>query len=303
MELRHLRYFVALAERLNFTEAAAQTHVTQSTLSHQVQQLETELGQPLFERTKRRVALTAAGELFLPKAIQALGEIDGGLALLSASAQELTGRLRVGTTPTFNIHVVPRVLAAFTLRHPNVRVSVDEDTAANIARRVATRKFDLAIAYHPGADPNLLFQPLCNEELVLVVGVNHPFGGRKRLRMIELHRRAMILPPTRFATRRMLDEAFASAGAEPLVCVESDSITAMLATVEKSHLATIVSRHAVQPNARLRIIPLESPTPVRTPGLVRLRSREVTPAEASFAAFVRQVTTQEDFQQLRRAKA
>lgn len=301
MELRHLRYFVALAERLNFTQAAAQVHVTQSTLSHQIRQLEEELGRALFSRTKRHVALTAAGELFLPKAVHALGELDSGVALLSAKAAELTGRIRMGTTPTFNIHVIPRVLAAFSLRHPNVQVSVDEDTAAGINRKVATGQFDLAISYHPGEEPRLVFEPLCNEELVLLVGVGHPLAARKRVRIVELHRREMILPPPRFATRRMLDEAFASAGASPSIRVESDSITAMVATVSQSQLATIVSRHAVQPDARLRVVPLESPTPVRTPGLVRLRKKQMSPAEAEFASIVREVTTQADFQRLRRA--
>ena len=91
MELRHLRYFIALAERLNFTHAAAQVHVTQSTLSHQIRQLEEELGQALFQRTKRSVALTAAGELFLPRAVHALGELDIAIALLSPASPELTG--------------------------------------------------------------------------------------------------------------------------------------------------------------------------------------------------------------------
>ena len=95
MELRHLRYFIALAERLNFTHAAAQVHVTQSTLSHQIRQLEEELGQALFQRTKRSVALTAAGELFLPRAVHALGELDIAIALLSPASPELTGQLRV----------------------------------------------------------------------------------------------------------------------------------------------------------------------------------------------------------------
>jgi LysR family transcriptional regulator, cyn operon transcriptional activator len=301
MELRHIRYFVALAERLNFTQAAAQVHVTQSTLSHQIRQLEEELGHALFSRTKRQVNLTAAGELFLPKAVHALGELDNGIALLGTDATELTGHIRVGTTPTFNIHVIPRVLAALTVRHPNVRVSVDEDTAAGINRKVATGHFDLAISYHPGDDPKLAFEPLCNEEMVLLVGSGHPLAARKRVRMVELNRREMILPPARFATRRMLDEAFASAGASPIIRVESDSIAAMVATVGQSQLATIVSRHAVQPDARLRAVPLESPTPVRTPGLVRLCRKQMAPAEAGFAAIVREVTTQADFQRLRRA--
>lgn len=301
MELRHLRYFVALAERLNFTQAATQVHVTQSTLSHQIRQLEVELGQSLFARTRRQVRLTAAGELFLPRAVHALGELDSGVALLSADATEQTGRIHVGTTPTFNIHVMPRVLADFSARYPSLHVTVDEDTAAGINKKVLSGHFHLAISYHPGDVPRLAFEPLCNEELVLLVAADHPLAGRKRVRMVELHRREMILPPSRFATRRLLDEAFASAGATPLVRVESDSITAMIATISQTQLATIVSRHAAQPDSRWRSIPLESPTPVRTPGLVRLRERVLSPVEAAFASMAREVTNRADFQRLRRS--
>jgi len=82
MELRHLRYFVAVAEHLSFTRAAARVHVTQSTLSHQIRQLEEEVGQPLFDRIGKKVVTTEAGELFLGFAIRALKEVDQGIAML-----------------------------------------------------------------------------------------------------------------------------------------------------------------------------------------------------------------------------
>jgi LysR family cyn operon transcriptional activator len=107
MELRHLRYFVALAEHLSFTRAAARVHVTQSTLSHQIRQLEEELGQPLFDRIGKKVVTTEAGELFLGFAVRALKEVDHGLAVLKPSAAGLAGRVRIGTTHTFNIGLIP----------------------------------------------------------------------------------------------------------------------------------------------------------------------------------------------------
>lgn len=303
MELRHLRYFIALAERLNFTQAAAQSHVTQSTLSHQIRQLEEQLGLALFERTKRRVTLTAAGELFLPRAMRALSELDGGIALLSISPTELTGQLRVGTTPTFNVDVMPRALAAFTQRHPGVSVHVQEDMATGIAAKVLSGESHMAVAYQPLDEDRLSFEPLCNEELVLVVGPGHPFAARRRVRVIELHRRELVLVPTGFGTRRLLEDVFASAGAVPVVRLETGSMTAMLATVSYSQLATIVSRHAVQAESRCKVIPLESPTPMRTTGLLRLRNRPASPAEASFASILRKATTEADFQHSQRRKA
>ena len=95
MELRHLRYFVALAEHLSFTRAAARVHVTQSTLSHQIRQLEEEVGQPLFDRIGKKVVTTEAGELFLGFAVRALKEVDQGIAMLRPGSGGLTGRVRV----------------------------------------------------------------------------------------------------------------------------------------------------------------------------------------------------------------
>ena len=103
MELRHLRYFVSLAECLNFTRAAERVHVTQSTLSHQIAQLEQELGTALFERLARRVVLTEAGESFLAYAAKALKEVDQGVSDLKRAAGELSGVVRIGATHTFNI--------------------------------------------------------------------------------------------------------------------------------------------------------------------------------------------------------
>ncbi|CAN5182755.1 transcriptional regulator CynR [soil metagenome] len=288
MELRHLRYFLALSERLNFTQAAAQVHVTQSTLSHQIRQLEDELGQALFRRSERKVTMTAAGELFLPQAIKALRELDDGIALLSSAGQPLTGKLRIGTTPTFGIQVVPICAARLIAQHPSVLVSVQDDTSEGIAERVRAGEFDIAIGYRPARMGSLSFEPLLNEELALIVGPMHPFFNRRRIRMIELHARLLVIPPAAFATRRLIDESMASAGAQPVVCFETGSIPSMLAAVEGSTMATILSRYALPRHTPLRAVALEGPTPVRTPGLVWNRAKPRNAIETLFAAILRE---------------
>jgi DNA-binding transcriptional LysR family regulator len=110
MELRHLRYFIALAERLSFTRAAAQVHVTQSTLSHQIRKLENEIGQSLFERAGKRVIRLRAGELLLPSVTRALNEIDSGIRSIQGAGPQLAGHLRIGATHTFSINLVPTAL-------------------------------------------------------------------------------------------------------------------------------------------------------------------------------------------------
>lgn len=289
MELRHLRYFAALAECLNFTRAAERVHVTQSTLSHQIRQLELELGHQLFDRVGRRVLLTEAGETFLAYASKALREVDQGLSELSRSAGTLSGEVRIGATHTFNVGFVPECLAAFMTKHPTVRIGVDELSAEVIGQRLVEGTLDVGIAYQP-ADPTLLwFEPLYSEEMVLVVGAAHPFAQRKRLRMVELHKQPMVLLPAHFATRGMLDGCFARCGAEPLVAAEMNTIAPMIGLVARTPLAAIVSRHAVPPRDDIRVVPLEGPTPMRTPGLLWKRETRQSAAVRSFAAEIRKL--------------
>ncbi|MDB6001225.1 MAG: transcriptional regulator, LysR family [Rhizobacter sp.] len=288
MELRHLRYFVALADCLSFTRAAERVHVTQSTLSHQIRQLEEELGQPLFERIGKKVVTTEAGELLLGFASRALKEVDQGVALLRPGAGNLTGQVRIGATHTFNIGLIPECVALFLARHPTVRVSVEELAAEEIGTRLRAGKLDLGIAYRPQGPSDLWFEPLYNEEMVLVVSHSHPLAGRKRIRMVELHRQDLVLMPAQFSTRTMLEECFAASGAEPTVVAEMSTVAPMLALVARTQIGSVVAINAVPAGmAGLKVIPIESPTPVRTPGILWRLGEKQPAAIQSFAVILR----------------
>lgn len=291
MELRHLRYFVALAERLSFTAAAEQVHVTQPTLSHQIKQLENELDLTLFERTERRVSLTAAGMLFLPKVIEALKVLDSGTALLKASGATLSGHLRIATSQTFNIAIVPRTVMLFRQQHENVRITIEELTLAEMTRALRADEIDLAIAYQPRDADDMVFEPLCDEELVLITTPDHALARRKRVRMIELHGRDMILLPQRFQTRQLLDEAFLSAGTVPNVIIESGTILSLLHLVRETDAPTILSRNSLPSDSTLKYVPLESPRPTRTTGLFYSNRQARTPLQIAFGALLHKVTT------------
>lgn len=289
MELRHLRYFAALAECLNFTRAAERVHVTQSTLSHQIRQLEDELGHALFDRIGRKVLLTEAGETFLGYASKALREVDQGLSELSRASDALAGEVRIGATPTFNMDFLPECLAKFMAKRPNVKVSVHELSAEAIAGGLLAGTLDMGVSYQPAEADKLWFEPLHSEEMLLVVSSEHPLASRKRVRMVELHKQRMVMLPAKFATRGMLDECFRSCGAEPVVAVEMDAVTPMIALVAHTRLAAIVSEHAVPARSDISVVPLESPTPLRTPGL--LWRRDINPGAAvkSLAAEIRRL--------------
>jgi LysR family cyn operon transcriptional activator len=288
MELRHLRYFVALADCRSFTRAAERTHVTQSTLSHQIRQLEDEIGQPLFERIGRRVVTTEAGELFFAFASRALNEVDHGIAMLRPGGGDLTGQVRIGATHTFNIGLIPECVALFLARHPTVRIRVEELAAEQIVAALRAGELDIGIAYRPGGPTDLWFEPLYNEEMVLMVADTHPLARRKRIRMVELHQQRLVLLPSYFATRTLLDECFLASGAEPVVVAEMSSVAPMLGLVLRMQIAAIVAINAV-PKAMtgLKMIPIESPTPIRTPGILWQRQVAQSAPVKSFAVIVR----------------
>lgn len=289
MELRHLRYFIALAGSLNFTRAADRLHVTQSTLSHQIKQLEDEVGTPLFERVAKRVALTEAGDEFLHHATRALREIDVGLGALRRNSSDMAGELHIGSTHTFNLGFIPDCIAAFQQKHPQVKVVVEELSADHIATRLQQGTLDLGIAYRPSTPGQLQFEPLYNEEMVLIVAQDHPLARRKRVRMVELHHLQMALLPASFATRQMLDECFRACGAEPQVVAELNTLAPMMELVSKTQLASIVAANVVPAHAGLVVVRLESPTPVRTPGMLWSPTAREAASTRAFSAIVRKL--------------
>ena len=287
MELRHLRYFGALAEQLNFTRAAETVHVTQSTLSHQIKQLETEIGHRLFDRIGKRIVITEAGEQLLGRVKHALSEIDGGLRAVRGSAQQLSGNLRIGVTHTFNVSLLPACIDIFFGKHPSVRVTVQELNAESVARGVEAGDFDIGIAYRPNSPAAISFEPLCNDEMALVVSPRHPLAGRRRIRMVELHRQKLVLSTRDTTTRELLEGWFRSVGAEPVVVVEMNPIASALALVRRIEAGAIISRQALTETADLHVIPIENPTPMRTPGILWHRDHQPTAAAKSFAVVLR----------------
>lgn len=291
MELRHLRYFIALAGSLNFTRAAERVHVTQSTLSHQIRQLEEEIGQRLFDRNGKRVVLTEAGESFLAYANRALEVIDEGLGELKQAVAPITGTVHIGTTSTFNQSFLPDCVALFLRENTTVKIVIDELSADAITDGLMAEELDVGIGYRPELQETIRFEPLFNEELALVVANKHILATRKRLRIAELHHESLVLLPKKFSTRRLLDECFNAASAQPNIIAEMNTIPAMLGLVVREHVGTIVAPSAIAHHSiPVQVIPLEGPTPIRTHGLMFKDAHEQTRASMAFSALIRNHT-------------
>lgn len=287
MDLRRLRYFAAVAEQLNFTRAAELMHVTQSTLSHQIKQLEAEVGHRLFDRTGKRVVITEIGEQLLPKFKRALQDIDDSIRRVQGKTMEFSGHLRLGVTHSLNISLIPKCVAELFERHPSIKVSIKELSADTIARSIESDELDMGITYRPRNSSMLSFEPLCHDEMALIVTRDHPFASRKRIRMSELHQQELILYTKNTATQEFLDDWFGSVGAEPIVLVEMNACAPMPALVRNLGVPAIVSRLGLPDAHDLTIVPIEDPTPLRTPGILWTAVGEPTPEAKSLAGIVR----------------
>ncbi len=288
LELRHLRYFLAVAETAHFTRAARRLHVTQPTLSHQIKQLEGQIDQPLFDRTGRTVRLTAAGEVLRPFAERMLRELEEARRALEATLGLRRGRLRAGIVHTVHACVIPEILARFGATHAGIQVSCAELAVDEIEQGVESGRLDVGVSFLPATRKTLEGEKLFAEELVAVAAEGSPLAPRSRLRMTELAAVPLALLPPRFCTRQLIDQAFAAARTSPSVAVEMNSIEGILALVRQGKLASILPRLALsRPGLGVRAIRLTAPTPRRRIGLIWRRGAPRAAAAEIFA----QVTT------------
>lgn len=289
MELRHLRYFATLAETLHFTKAAERCHVTQSTLSHQIKQLEDELDVKLFDRVGKKIFLTEVGDRLLTEVIQALKQIDLAVNAIQTPPVHISGHIRIGTTYSVNTNLLPRCISDFLARHKDIRVSVEELSQSEILKALENDQLDLGIAYKPDGESTLWFDPLYTEEMVLIVAKEHLLAKRKKVRMIELNNVRMVLLSKVFGTRQKLDYYFKTIAAEPLVIAEMNAIAPIVELVRNTDLAGIVAKTAIHDNSDVCAIPLENPRPTRTTGLLWKKGKTDETVVKEFTNVIRNV--------------
>ncbi|MBA2484893.1 MAG: transcriptional regulator CynR [Nitrospira sp.] len=291
MEFRHLRYFLAAADALHFTKAAEGLTVSQPALSAQVKQLEHEVGVPLFDRVGRSVQLTRAGAIFREHARRALREMELAQVAIAEVEGLQRGTLTVGVVQTVNAYLVPEIVSRFSTRYPDVELKLDELSGPDIETGVRTGFLDVGIGFVPVTSERIESQPLFEEDFVLITSPRHRLAKRRHLRLSAVAGEALILLPSIFCTRRLLNVSFEQAGVQPKIIVEMNSIEGILATVRTSRLATILPRLSLglERNHALRGIPLKNPTPRRAVGLLWKKGGYRSGAVRALADHVRTV--------------
>jgi DNA-binding transcriptional LysR family regulator len=243
MELRQLEYFVAAAEEANFTRAARRINVAQPAISTQVQKLERELGQPLLDRSRRTVRLTAAGEAALPHARAALAAVANAQRAVDELSQVVRGTVTIGTVATHNVDL-PSVLADFHADHPAVEITLSTDNSDALIEKLRSGRLDAAIISLGSSPPpeGLGVEVVTDEAIDAVVGRTDELATRSTIPLTELRDRTVIALPVGTGIRHQLDTACAAAGFSPRVAFEASSPPALADLAERGLGVAIVPR-------------------------------------------------------------
>jgi DNA-binding transcriptional LysR family regulator len=283
MELRHLRYFVAVAEEENVSRAALKLHVSQPALSRQIRDLEEELGFLLLERSAKSVRLTEAGRTFLPEARAVLQRAEEAVVAARAVATG-SGELHVGYAPSLTARILPATLRAFQAELPKVRVRLhDLSTEEMLAGlREAKLQFAFMVRCTPALLRGLQFEELLREPICLAVAPKHPLAGRRTVTVAEAAKEPFIGYSRKEYpdAYEMFSALFAAIKPIPRIVEEHDSVSSLIAAVEAGTGVAVAPESLIcTAGARLKLIPFSPAPEPLVIGLVWPRKSLTAPAE------------------------
>lgn len=256
MELRQLKYFKEACERQNFSEAARILHISQSTLSQQIKQLEEELDVLLFDRIGKRIVPTEAGQAFLPYAARAIYDAEDGKQIIRDLKGIETGVLHIGVTYSMS----PLLIAAlqlFNRAYPKIKVEITFATSEELLKQLDGSGLDFVLSFKP-EDLTDDFEtiPLFSSRLQFIVRSSHPLAGLSSITLKRLSETPLILPERGFATRKKIEELCRKHQLELTVGVEMDDVHTIIHALKSGQWATILTQAAVRGEAGLVQIPI-----------------------------------------------
>lgn len=280
MELRHLRYFVTVAEEQNITRAAAKLHLSQPPLSRQIRDLEAELGVALLERTARSVRLTEAGRVFIDEARAVLQRVDEACQVVRAVAAGVKGELVVGYAPSPTVEILPRTLRAFQAAVPGVRVGLRDLTSGEMVSALKEGILHLALMVRPSARAlrGLHFETLRKYRNGVVMAPDHPLARLKAVSVQEISSERLLAYSLNDYPdyHDYLETLLGRAGGDLKIAEECDGAMSLIAAVEGGRgIALAAESLCVLAGTRLKFVPFASdPAPL----VVGIAHRAGTPS-------------------------
>ena len=285
MELRQLRYLVALGEEHSFTRAAEREHIAQPSLSQQIRRLEEEVGLALVERTTRNVRITDAGRLLLSRARRILAELDAANVELASLRGLRAGHVSVGAMHSMGPIDISLVLAEFHDQFPDIGLTVREQASEELAEMLRADELDIAFlsVTERIESHGLGLERLLSEELVVMVPDDHPLGARTQVTIADLAHEPFIGYREGARLREVLVSAAAEAGFEPRVMLESNENRRIRRMVSRGMGIALVPRSdATSPGPAVKAIRLREPALTRDITLAWREDRRLPPAARAF---------------------
>jgi LysR family hydrogen peroxide-inducible transcriptional activator len=284
MELHQIRYFVAVADKGSFSRAALREHVAQPSLSQQIQKLEAEIGERLFDRLPKSVVLTDAGNCLLDFARKILIDIADARRCVDNLKRDVTGRLVVGAIPTIAPYVLPAMIAKFQRLHPKVGVEILEDTTENLALRLEDGTLDAAIMSNCDESPVLERHVLGKEPLLLLLPASHQLARKKKIHWSDLKSEKFLLLHEMHCLSTQVHELLAIHQLRPEPVVRGAQLATIAQMVAADMGVTLVPEMMIASDraAGCVALPFASPVPLREINLLRNPLRLESKAAAAF---------------------
>ncbi len=269
--LRQLRYLVALADTLHFGRAAAACHVSQPSLSAQIQQLEEMLGAALVERTKHRVMLTPAGEDAVERARVILGQVDDLSQAVRAAGRPLSGALRLGVIPTSGPYLLPRVLPGLRSAYPDLKLYLREDLTERLLDRLRAGDLDMALLALPVTEPGVEMLALYTEPFLVALPRGHRLDNADAVEQGELRDETLLLLEDGHCFR---DQALAvcalagAAGSDGFAATSLPTLVEMVAGGLGLTLLPALAAPSLAASDQIGLRRFADPVPTRTMALV-----------------------------------
>jgi DNA-binding transcriptional LysR family regulator len=297
MELRHLRYFVAVAENLNFTKAAAKLHLAQPSLTRQIHNLEEEIGVRLLNRSKNQVALTEEGRAFLVDARRVLALATESVQAVQRLSRGETGQLNIAYSSNFSFELLPATLGAFRQAFPHVALNLFDMTPAEQFRALEARKIDLGFVglRPPASTRGLQWQSIVRHRTVVVLPVKHPLAKKRRVNLGELKTMFFVgmSEKTHPGFRDWLCETCQPAGFTPRILQDAELEPALMTFVAEGLGVTLAREHIkTLPHPGVAIRPLAPP--IRTDYYIAWNRDNDSRALQQYIEILKSVAAQSD---------
>ncbi len=266
MELRHFRYFVAVAEEENVSRAALKLNVSQPALSRQIHDLEDEIGFQLFDRGAKSLHLTSAGRIFLEEARAVLLHAHEAVKKARASVGEIQGTIHVGYAPSLTIQILPQTLRAYQVKFPKVRVKLHDLSTEEMVSQLREGKLQVSLMVRPDRKmrQGLEFKEIACYPICVAVAPKHPLARLKKLSLAQIVREPLIAYSREDYPEyhAMVENLFSVTGRQLRITEEHDGVTSILAAVESgSGIALVPDCVACMAGPRLKLIPISDPVP------------------------------------------